>query len=126
MATLHDSQPVGMKPMCSEEEDLRHKLRDLESWLVNRGYRAESVRKEIQRVNSINLEILLQECLKIKENSVTLVLIFHAALYIIFEILKSAHRFIGNSQTLKAILPKPPRIVFRNPKTSFKTKARLR
>ena len=126
MTRLHDSQTVGMKPMCSEEEDLRHKLRDLESWLVNRGYRAESARKEMQRVNSINLEILLQKCLKIKEDSVTLVLIFHAALCFIFEILKSVHRFIGNSQTLKAILPKPPRIAFRNPKTSFKTKTRLR
>ena len=36
-----------MKQVCSEEDDLQHKLVDLEFWLVNRGYRAESVRREI-------------------------------------------------------------------------------
>ena len=37
------------------------------------------------------------------------VLTFHPALYIIFDILKSAHRIIENSRALKAILPKPPK-----------------
>ena len=36
-----------MKQVCSEEDDLQHKLVDLEFWLINRGYRAESVRREI-------------------------------------------------------------------------------
>ena len=39
------SQAVRMKRICSEEEDLQHKLRDLESSLVNRDYKAESVRR---------------------------------------------------------------------------------
>ena len=39
-----------MKRICSEEEDLPHKL-DLESGLVIRGHRAESVRREIQKAN---------------------------------------------------------------------------
>ena len=34
-----------------------------------------------------------------------------------FNILKSAHRFIEMSQALKAVLPKPPRVAFCNPKT---------
>ena len=34
-----------------------------------------------------------------------------------FNVLKSAHRFIEKSPTLKAVLPKPPRVAFRNPKT---------
>ena len=38
-------QAIQMKRICSEEEDLQYKLEDLESWLVNRGYRAESVRR---------------------------------------------------------------------------------
>ena len=41
---LPDSQAVRMKRMFSEEEDLHHKQGDLESWLVNRGYKAENVR----------------------------------------------------------------------------------
>ena len=106
-----------MKRICSKEEDLQHKLGDLESWLVTRGYRAESVRREIQRVISIDRQVLLEKRPEIQEDSVTLVLTFHPALYIIFDILKSAHQIIENSPTLKAILPNPPRVAFRNPKT---------
>ena len=106
-----------MKRICSEEEDLQNKLGNLESWLVSKGYRAESVRREIQRVNSIDLQVFLQKCPKIQEDSLTSILIFHPALCIIWEILKSAHWILENSPTLKAILPKPPRVAFRNPKT---------
>ena len=70
------SQAVRMKRICSEEEDLQHKLEDLESWLVNRGYRAESVRREIQRVNSIDSQVLLDQRHKIQEDNFTLVLFF--------------------------------------------------
>ena len=58
----------------------------------------------MQRVNSIDRQILLEKRPIIQEDSVTLVLTFHPALYIIFDILKSAHRIIENSPTLKAIL----------------------
>ena len=87
----------------------------MESWLVNRVYRAESGRREIQRVISIDRQILLEKRPKIQE-TVTLVLTFHPALYIIFGILKSTHRITENSPTLKVILPKPPRVAFRNTK----------
>ena len=54
---------------------------------------------------------------KHQENSITLVLAFHPALNIVFNVLKSAHRFIEKSPALKAVLPKPPHVAFRNPKT---------
>ena len=48
---------------------------------------------------------------------ITLVLPFHPALYIIFDISKSALEIIENSLTIKSILPKPPHGAFQNPKT---------
>ena len=114
------SEAVRIKRRCSEKEDLQHKLGDLESWLVNRSYRADSARGEIQRLGSIDRQILLQKCPKIQKDSVMLVLTFHPALYIIFKILKSSHRIIEKLQTLKATLPKSPRAAFRNPKHSSK------
>ena len=39
------TQAVRMKRICSEEKDLQHKLRDMESSSVNRGCKAESVRR---------------------------------------------------------------------------------
>ena len=68
-------------------------------------------------MNSIDQPGLLEKCPKIQEDSVTLVLTFHPALYIIPDILKFVHRIIENSPTLKAILLKPPHIVFCNPNT---------
>ena len=42
---------------------------------------------------------------------------FHPALNIVFDVLKRAHRHVQKSPVLQAVLPKPPRIAFRNPKT---------
>ena len=71
----------------------------------------------MQRVNSIDRQVLLKKRSKIQEDSVTLVLTLHPALYITFDILKSAHQIIENSPPLKPILQKPPRIAVRNRKT---------
>ena len=107
---------IRLKRICSDENDLQQKLISLESWLVNRGYRAEKVRPEIQKINSIDRANLLIKKTKHHENSITLVLTFHPALNIVFNVSKSVHRFIEKSPALKAVLPKPPRVVFRNPK----------
>ena len=40
---------IRLKRICSDENDLQRNLVSLESWLVNRGYRAEKVRLEIQK-----------------------------------------------------------------------------
>ena len=54
-----------MKQICPEEEDLQHKLRDLISRLVDKSYRAQSVSREVQRVNSIGRQMLLAKRPKI-------------------------------------------------------------
>ena len=110
-------QAIRLKRICSDENDLQQKLVSLESWLVNRGYRAEKVKPEIQKINSIDRTNLLIKKPKHKENSITLVLTFHPALNIVFNVIKSAHRFIEKSPALKAVLPKPPRVAFHNAKT---------
>ena len=109
-------QVIRLKRICSDENDLQRKLVSLESWLVNRGYRAKKVRSEIKKINSIDRANLLIKKPRHQENSITLVLTFHPALNIVFNVLKAAHRFIEKSPALKAVLPKPPRAAFCNPK----------
>ena len=58
-----------MKQVCCEEDDLQHKLVDLEFSLVNRGYRAESVWREIGK---FYWKVLLERSPKIQEDSFTL------------------------------------------------------
>ena len=52
-----------MKYICSEEEELHHKLLDL----VNRGYRAEIVRRKIQKINAIDRQASEEKRPKIQE-----------------------------------------------------------
>ena len=83
-------QAIRLKIICSDKNDLQQKLVSLESWLVNIGYRAEKVRLEIQKINLIDQANLLIKTPKHQENSITLVLTFHPALNIVFNVLKSA------------------------------------
>ena len=110
-------QAIRLIRICSDENDLRRNLVSLESWTINRGNGAEKVRPEIQKINLIDRANLLIKKAKHQENSITLVLTFHQALNIVFNVLKSAHRFVEKSPAIKAVLPKPPRVAFRNPKT---------
>ena len=89
----------------------------LESWLANRGYRAVKIRPEIQKIDLIDRANLLINKPKHQENSITLVLTFHPALNIEFNVLQPANRFIEKSPELKAVLSKPRSGAFNNPKT---------
>ena len=88
--------------------------------MTDRGYKSEIIRPEIQKVNLIDRNNLLKKRPKHQEDSITLVLTFHPALNIVFDVLKRAHRHVQKSPVLKAVLHKPPRISFRNPKTRDK------
>ena len=59
-------QAIRLKKICSDENDLQRNLVSLEYWLVNRGYRAEKVRPEIQKINLIDRANLL---IKKKKNT---------------------------------------------------------
>ena len=52
-------QAIRLKKICSDENDLQRNLVSLKYWLVSRGYRAEKVRPEIQKINLIDRANLL-------------------------------------------------------------------
>ena len=59
---------------------------------------------------------VLKEHPKYQEDSISLVLSFHRELHIVFDVLIRAHQHSQKSPILKAVLPKPPRVSFPNPK----------
>ena len=71
----------------SNEVDLRRELLDLESWLTDRGYKSEIIRLEIQKVNLIDRNNLLKKRPKHQEHCITLIMTFHSALNIVFDVL---------------------------------------
>ena len=106
-----------MKQIYSNEVDFQWKLLHLESWLTDRGYKSEVIQGEIQKVNLIDRNNLFKKCPKHHQDSIILVLTFHPVLNIIFDVLKRLHWHVQKSPVLKAMLSKPPRIIFCNPKT---------
>ena len=110
-------QAIQMKRICSNEVDLQRKLVDLGSRLTDRGYKSEIIRPKIEKVNSIDRNSLLKKCPKHQEDSITLILTFHPVQHIAFDVLKRTHRSVQKSPLLKVVLPKLPRVAFRNPKT---------
>ena len=64
-------QAVRIKHICSCEENLQQKLNDLESWLVDMGYRAEVVELEIRKGYSIDRNMIFAKRPKQQEDSVT-------------------------------------------------------
>ena len=75
------------------------------------------MKQEIQRVNAVGQQAWLEKCPKIHEDSIILVIMFHPALCIIFDILIFAHQIVENPLKLRGILPNPPCVAFQNPKT---------
>ena len=118
--SIRYGQIIRIKRVCSIEVGLQRKLLDLESWLIDRGYKCEIIRLEIQKVNFINSH--LKKCSKHQEDSITLVLAFHSALHIVFDVLKQTHRHEQNSTLLKVVLPKPARIAFLIPHSVLRDK----
>ena len=60
-----------MKRICSDKNNLQWNMVSLESWLINRDYRAEKVRPEIQKINLNDRADLLIKKPKHQENSIT-------------------------------------------------------
>ena len=65
----------------------------------------------------MNRTDLLSKREKEIDNRITLVLTYHPALTKVCETLQKTHRYTLKSQRLTAVLPSPPRLVFRNVKT---------
>ena len=61
-------EAIRLKRICSDENDLQRNLVSLESWLVNKSYRAEKVRPAIQKINLIDRANLLIKKSKHQEN----------------------------------------------------------
>ena len=58
--------------------------------VTDRGYKSEIMRPETQKVNLIGRKNRLKKRPKHQEDSITLVLTFHAVLNIVFNVLKGA------------------------------------
>ena len=71
---LHMTKLSLIKCICSDENNLKERLTQLETWILKRGYLHKSFRPEIEQVNLMPREDLLKKSEKIADKPVTLLL----------------------------------------------------
>ena len=84
-------QAIRLKRIVSDESRLNERLNELHSWIVNRGYKSEDVKKEIDRARTPNREDLSNKKEKTLDNCIKLALTYHPALSKVYKILQRAH-----------------------------------
>ena len=107
---------VRFKIICSVEEKLNNRLKQLKQLLVKRGYEEDHVDSEIERVKLVKRTVLSQKRDKKVDDSITPVLMYHLAPNQLYEILRRAHKHVLNSPRLLSVLPSPP-TTFQNRET---------
>ena len=83
-----------MKRICSNEVYLQRRLVDFQLLLTDKSCNPEIIRPEIQKVIFIDRNSLLKKPPKHQEDSFTLVLAFHPAIHIAFDLLKTVHQHV--------------------------------
>ena len=78
---------VRFKIICSVEEKLNNRLKQLKQWLVKRGYKEDHVDSETERVKLVKRTVLSQKRDKKVDDSITPILMYHLVLNQLYEIL---------------------------------------
>ena len=69
---------VRIKRICTTEEKLNNRLKQLKHWLVNHGYKENRLDSEIERLKLVERTVLLQKRYKKVDDSIILVLTYHS------------------------------------------------
>ena len=96
---------------------LNNSLEELKQWLVKRGYKEDHVDSEIDIVKLVERTVSIQNRDKKVNDSINLILRYHAALNQLYEILRRANTYMLKPPRLHSALPSQPMVAFRNPKT---------
>ena len=103
-------QVVRFKRNCSIEETLSNRSEQLIQSLVKRGYKADHVDLEIERVKLVKRTVSFQKRDKKVDDSITLVLTYHPALNQFYEVRLIPHKHVLKSPRLNGSLPSQTRV----------------
>ena len=109
---IAQGQVVRFKIMCSIEEKLKNRFKQLKQWSVKCGYKDDHVDSEIERLKLVKRTVSFQKRDKKVDDSITLVFTHHPVLNQLYQILRRPHKHVLTSPRLHSALPSPPTVAF--------------
>ena len=111
------SQALRLRRICSEQNNLIIRSKELKQYLVKRGYSEQLLDTEIQRaINGPREDCLLRGNRGRKEQRIPLVVTYHPSMNFLARTTRRHQITLRSSERLNAIFNSPPLIAFRRPK----------
>ena len=111
------SQAIRVKRICSTVETTKQRLGDLRHHLKRRGYNDKVIESGFSKASENNRNDLLEYKEKKINKRVPLVLTYHPSLEKTSGIVRHHWKEIEKTETLAKLLPEPPVVAFRRPKS---------
>ena len=114
------SQALRIKRICSAFEEYRKHFQDLIKRFVEKGYNEFTVRKQIERVDNLDISLDLKHCKPKRKDTIPFSLTYNPVLPNIIEIINKQWHILSIDSTFKEIFNNlQPMIAFRK-NTSLK------
>ena len=109
------SQALRLQGICGNTNDYECHVKELQGYLVKRGYDLQEIQKQINASTKRTREELLIPQVKNFEQVTPLVVTFHPDLPHLTRILHDHQCVINPSMRLKGALPRPPLVAYCHP-----------
>ncbi|XP_063416353.1 uncharacterized protein LOC134697996 [Mytilus trossulus] len=109
------SQLLGVKRICSSEEAVTKRLRELRGFLTKRGYEKLDIDKGFAHANNNSRNDLLQYKRKRRNKIVPFVLTYNPTFNNLSRLIRANWQTIAKHPKLSKIFPNPPVLAFRRP-----------
>ncbi|XP_033729648.1 uncharacterized protein LOC117318802 [Pecten maximus] len=110
------SQILRIRRIVSDDDDFRRRCVELRSHLLNRGYGAALIDREIDRVKELDRASTLEYKDRPKTGRVPCVVTFHPGMPALSKIFQKHWHIVLSSSKLEGIFPEPPILAYRRPK----------
>ena len=109
------SQALRLRRICAKTTDYERHVKELQGYLVERGYNGEEIQKQINVATKRTREELFIPCMKNIEQVMPLVVMFHPDLPHLTCILHDHQCVINTSTRLKGVLLRLPLVAYLHP-----------
>jgi hypothetical protein len=101
--------------ICSDRDDLKTRLEELENMLLSRGYNKNVVKDTTLKAFTLDRAEILKKVTKTKKDRVVLAITYHPKIPSVSSILSKHWRTLSKDQRAKEIFPLPPMVAYKQP-----------
>ena len=110
------AQALRLRRICSKETFFERRVRDLCSFLVERGYEKDFIQEQVSRARQTPRDEALRDRPKKENTRISFKVTYHPALPYIGGMLRKLHPVLHSSQTCRNAITEVPMVAFRRPK----------